>query len=47
MNLKEKTWGNYSIPYVRYYRDGDLVNESNFVSRRGFLKRFDVLGVLL
>jgi len=42
MAMKETVWGNYPVPYVRYYRDGALVAESNLVfMRKGFLKRFD------
>lgn len=41
MSFKEKVFGNYQIPYVRYYQDGQLTDESNWVSRKKFLKRFD------
>jgi hypothetical protein len=37
--FKEKKWSNYQIPYVRYYRDGKLVGESNFVMKDDFLRR--------
>lgn len=37
---KEEVWGNDQVPYVRYYRGGDLVGESNFVSQEGFLAFF-------
>lgn len=39
MNFKERHFGNYEVPYIRYYRDGALVAESNFISRQGFLDR--------
>ena len=41
MSFKEKVFGNYQIPYVRYYQDGRLTDESNWVSRKNLLKRFD------
>lgn len=40
MRYKEQTLGNDLIPYVRYYVDGSLVGESNFVMRDAFLKHF-------
>lgn len=36
MNFKETVLGNNQIPYVRYYRDGALTTQSNFLDRRGF-----------
>jgi hypothetical protein len=38
MAFKEDVFRNREIPYVRYYRDGRLVRESNFMDERGFLK---------
>lgn len=38
MQFKESTFHNYEIPYVRYYRDGKLVRESNYIDRSGFLR---------
>lgn len=38
--FKEQVFGNALIPYVRYYRDGALVDESNYVGSRDFLQRF-------
>jgi hypothetical protein len=35
--FKEGVWGNALIPYVRYYRDGRLIRETNFVLARQFL----------
>ncbi|OHD69534.1 MAG: hypothetical protein A2W19_00560 [Spirochaetes bacterium RBG_16_49_21] len=37
-NFKETKWKNGIIPYVRYYRDGRLIHESNNVSKKEFLK---------
>jgi len=36
MAFKEETFGNRSVPYVRYYRDGALVRSSNFIDEKGF-----------
>lgn len=38
MEFKEEVLGNRSVPYVRYYRDGVLVGQGNFVSRDGFAR---------
>lgn len=40
MHFKERELGNDLIPYVRYYRNGVLVGESNYVSRDQFISRF-------
>jgi glutaredoxin len=37
-NFKETKWGNRQIPYVRYYLDGALAHESNYVEKEEFLK---------
>jgi hypothetical protein len=37
-SFKEGRWKNGQIPYVRYYRDGKLVAESNYVSQEEFLR---------
>ncbi len=41
LDLKENRWGNARIPYVRYYVDGKLVNESNYVTKEAFLASFE------
>ncbi len=38
--FKEKTWGNHHVPYVRYYKDGKLVDETNYVPAQEFFSRF-------
>jgi hypothetical protein len=40
MAWKEDVLGNRSVPYVRYYRGGVLVAESNYVSKDGFVANF-------
>lgn len=42
--FKEEVLGNREIPYVRYYRDGSLSGDGNFVARDGFLKRLGGTG---
>ena len=37
MNFKETVFNNLMVPYVRYYRDGALIRESNYVSKDLFL----------
>lgn len=36
MAWKEDYLGNRSVPYLRYYRDGILTGESNYVSKDAF-----------
>lgn len=40
MAWKEDVLGNRNVPYVRYYRGGVLVAESNYVSKDGFVANF-------
>jgi len=40
MVWKEDVLGNRSVPYVRYYRDGVLVAESNYTSKAAFVAHF-------
>jgi hypothetical protein len=37
MTFKEGTFGNHAVPYVRYYRAGELAAQSNYVERDRFL----------
>lgn len=39
-NFKEATFNNWEVPYVRYYKEGELIGESNFVSVMSFLDFF-------
>ena len=41
MRFKENVLGNHLIPYVRYYVDGRCVAESNYISKDGFLSKFN------
>jgi hypothetical protein len=38
MNFKEGSFGNDQVPYIRYYRGGKLVAESNYIDKGGFLR---------
>ena len=40
MNVKEAVFNNDLVPYVRYYKDGKLIDDSNFVSEELFLSNF-------
>lgn len=39
MEFKENIFNNREIPYVRYYKNGKLTGESNYVSLEGFVSR--------
>lgn len=39
MSMKEIYWKNLEVPYIRFYIDGLLVNESNFISRSAFVEK--------
>ncbi len=41
MTFKEEVLGNRTIPYVRFYREGRLVKESNFIDKAGFQKALE------
>lgn len=43
MRFKENTWGNYEIPYLRFYLNGRLVKESNYINRQTFEKLLNEL----
>lgn len=38
MAFKEEHFLNREVPYVRYYQEGTLRRESNFIDRSGFLR---------
>jgi hypothetical protein len=39
MAFKEDVLGNRSVPYVRYYRNGALTGDGNFIGRDGFVAK--------
>ncbi|AFG36808.1 hypothetical protein [Spirochaeta africana] len=42
MQLKEGTWKNGFIPYVRYYHHGQYLGDSNHLPRDRFYQRFGI-----
>ena len=38
MEFKETSFRNDQVPYVRYYREGKLAAESNYIDSGGFLR---------
>jgi hypothetical protein len=38
MNFKESAFGNDQVPYIRYYRGGELAAQSNYIDKGGFLR---------
>ena len=38
MEFKENTYGNREIPYIRYYRNGEFLRDSNFIDKSAFLR---------
>ncbi len=41
MKVKETVFGNDLIPYIRYYKDGKLVNQTNHVGKEEFISLFE------
>lgn len=39
MHFKETVFKNDQVPYIRYYKNGKLITESNFISAQGFRDR--------
>jgi len=35
--FKENTFQNWDVPYIRYYHNGRLTGESNFIADKGFI----------
>lgn len=40
MKVKETAFGNDLIPYLRYYKKGKLIKETNYVGRNEFLSYY-------
>lgn len=40
MNFKERVYKNDLIPYVRYYKKGKFIGESNYIYKEDFLNLF-------
>lgn len=41
MQFKESVLGNDLVPYLRYFKDGEYLGDSNFCSKEGFLSYFE------
>lgn len=37
-SFKEDQLGNYNVPYLRFYKDGVLVEETNFIDKKRFIE---------
>jgi hypothetical protein len=42
MNFKENQWNNHEVPYLRIYKDGALVKETNHIGEQQFLEIMDL-----
>ena len=40
MNFKETVWNNYLIPYLRYYKNGSFVKDTNHLPFQRLIKAF-------
>ena len=40
--FKESYWNNHEVPYLRYYLQGNLITESNYVTQEQFFSAFSV-----
>lgn len=41
MRFKEGVFKNDLVPYIRYYKNGELIETTNYVSKHGFLAAFN------
>jgi len=41
MHFKENVWKNSEIPYLRFYKNGKLVEETNYINRERFKKALE------
>lgn len=37
MNFKENSWGNEYVPYLRFYKDGVLKKDINYIGEKEFI----------
>lgn len=38
MDFKENQYGNYNVPYLRFYKNGTLKKETNYISEKEFVE---------
>ena len=41
MNFKENTWKNELIPYLRYYKKGEFIKDTNHLPFQRLIKTFE------
>ena len=37
MNFKENQWKSHNVPYLRFYKDGILIEETNYIDKDHFM----------
>jgi hypothetical protein len=37
MTFKENHWKNHNVPYLRYYKEGKLIKDTNYISKSRFI----------
>jgi len=42
MNFKENAWRNLEIPYLRFYKNGKLVEETNYINKEEFKEALEL-----
>lgn len=42
MNFKENQWNNHHVPYLRFYKEGALIKETNYVEEQQFFETMDL-----
>ncbi len=42
MNFKEQKWHNYDVPYLRFYQEGSLIKETNYIGRQQFASILEI-----
>lgn len=42
MDFKENKWRNYDVPYLRFYKGGRLIKESNYINKEEFIKALEL-----
>lgn len=42
MNFKENVWGNSDIPYLRFYKNGKLAKQTNYISKEEFKRLLEL-----
>ncbi|PYG85749.1 hypothetical protein LY28_03169 [Ruminiclostridium sufflavum DSM 19573] len=43
MAFKESCWKNYNVPYLRFYKEGELARETNYISKESLIEIIDAL----